>query len=43
LRTDPPRHLNLGFALSLPVIVGCWIELATLAVMAFRKRRNRSF
>ena len=36
--SDPPHHFNLGFSLSLPVIAGCWIELTTLAVMAFRRR-----
>jgi len=38
---EETRHLQLGYALSLSVIVGTLIELTALAVMAFRGRLSR--
>ncbi|MCL2648548.1 MAG: hypothetical protein FWD61_16340 [Phycisphaerales bacterium] len=35
-----PKHLSFGYWLSLPVIVGCLIDLTTLAVMAFRRPQS---
>ena len=36
----PVVELNIGYALSLPVIVGCLIELTMLAMTTFRRQRR---